>query len=97
MDTARDWIPEAIKDPDTLKRFNRFMANPKEKNYFQFRFPAQKNIGRGYEKHASGSVVKINNFKSVYAEYAWVKGKGNTWKIRLKTIYPHLEEAPFQK
>jgi hypothetical protein len=41
--------------------------------------------------------VKINNFKSVYAEYAWVKGKGNTWEIALKTIFPHVKEAPFQK
>jgi hypothetical protein len=95
--TSRDWIPEAIKDPDKMKAFQDFISTPKEKGLFSFRFPAQKNIGRGYEKMADGSVTKLNKFQSVYVEYGWVKAKGNKWKIALKTIYPHKSEAPFQK
>lgn len=93
MKTAREWIPEVIKDPAKLKEFNEFVSKPKDNFYFRFRFPAGKNIGRGYEKMPDGSVTKLNNFKSVYAEYAWVKGKGDTWKIALKTIFPQKKEA----
>ena len=96
MKTAREWIPEVIKDPAKLKEFNEFVSKPKENFYFRFRFPAGKNIGRGYEKMPDGSVTKLNNFKSVYAEYAWVKGKGDTWKIALKTIFPQKKEASFK-
>lgn len=91
ISVAPDWIPDALANPKKAAHFQSFLNNPGSKEGFGFRFPIDKNVGRGVSKGVDGTVQRLRGYKSVYVEYAWHPGKAGTWEIKLKTIYPRRD------
>ena len=85
---APDHLAKALEDPVKKAAYDAWLAHPRAKGRFGFRFSSDAVKGQGIVKDGDGLINQGNSdFNGAYVEYAWVQ-KGSELVPKMKTIYP---------
>jgi hypothetical protein len=91
MTKALEKAPEGLKDvlardPQKLKEFEEFLANPKEKGafWFSYKVPGETSLGPGI----AGDGTRLVNDGTAFVRYQYAKGEGGKLVPKVKTAFP---------